>query len=335
MRQEGPMPARRTLLSTALALGAAVAITGTCVRADVPESLPGPTTSTTAEAAPPEPEPDCGDPVASLRPTGPATATVPSDSYMAEIRARGQLRVGVDVATLRLSSIDPLTGEFEGFDVDIAREVAAALLGDPDAVAFVGIPSSERVSVLVDEPVDGPVAEQVDLVASAFTPTCTRRVDIEFSTNYYTSTQDVLLRDDDPAASVADLAGRRICASAGTNTPANIAELPDPAPVPVPAAERADCPGRLQQGEVDGMSTNDTILAGFLAQDPNLRILDADLSTEPTALGLPQGHPEWVRYVNAVLDEVRTSGRWDQLYDQWLADLLGPSPGPPAPTYLD
>jgi polar amino acid transport system substrate-binding protein len=331
------MPARRSLLSVVLAAGAAVAVAaaGACVQADVPESLPGPTTSTTEEAAPPEPEPDCGNPVASLRPTGPATTAVPSDSYMAEIRARGQLRVGVDVATLRLSSIDPLTGDFEGFDVDIAREVAAALLGDPDAVAFVGIPSSERVSVLVDEPVDGPVAEQVDLVASAFTPTCTRRVDIEFSTNYYTSTQDVLLRDDDPAASVADLAGRRICASAGTTTLANIAELPDPAPVPVPAAERADCLVRLQQGEVDGMSTNDTILAGFLAQDPNLRILDADLSTEPTALGLPQGHPEWVRYVNAVLDEVRTSGRWDQLYDQWLADLLGPSPGPPAPTYLD
>jgi polar amino acid transport system substrate-binding protein len=321
------MSACRTLLSTALVLGAAVAITGTCVRADVPESLPGPTTSTTEEAAPPEPEPDCGDPVASLRPTGPATATVPSGSYMAEIRARGQLRVGVDVATLRLSSIDPLTGEFEGFDVDIAREVAAALLGDPDAVAFVGIPSSERVQALVDG--------QVDLVASAFTPTCSRREEIEFSTDYYTSTQDVLLRDDDRAQSVADLAGRRICASAGTTTLANIAELPDPAPVPVPAAERADCLVQLQQGEVDGMSTNDTILAGFLAQDPNLRILDADLSTEETALGLPQGHPEWVRYVNAVLDDVRASGRWQQLYDQWLADLLGPSDGPPAPTYLD
>jgi polar amino acid transport system substrate-binding protein len=323
------MPARRPLLSVTLATvaAAAVAAGGACVQAEVPESLPGPTTSTTAEAAPPEPEPDCGNPVASLRPTGPATTTVPPGSYMAEIQARGQLRVGVDVATLRLSSVDPLTGEFEGFDVDIAREVAAALFGEPDAVAFVGIPSSERVQVLVDE--------QVDLVASAFTPTCTRREDIEFSTDYYTSTQDVLLRDDDPAESVADLAGRRICASAGTTTLANIADLPDPGPVPVPAAERADCLVRLQQGEVDGMSTNDTILAGFLAQDPNLRLLGAELSSEPTALGLPQGRPEWVRYVNAVLDDVRSSGRWQQLYDRWLADLLGASDGPPAPTYLD
>ena len=319
--------AHRTSLIPAVAAAAVVLAAGACVQADVPDSLPGPTTTTTEEAGPPEPEPDCGDPVASLRPAGPATADVAPDSYMAEILGRGQLRVGVDTATLRLSSVDPLTGDFEGFDVDIAREVAAALFGDPDAVAFVGIPSSERVQVLVDG--------DVDLVASAFTPTCTRRADIEFSTDYYTSTQDVLLRDDDPAETVADLAGRRICASAGTTTLANIAELPEPAPVPVPAAERADCLVMLQQGEVDGMSTNDTILAGFNAQDPNLRILDVDLSSEPTALGLPQGRPEWVRYVNAVLDDVRTSGRWQQLYDQWLANLLGPSDGPPAPTYVD
>jgi polar amino acid transport system substrate-binding protein len=328
MGEDGVMPARRT--PVALALGAAltaVVVAGACVRADVPESLPGPTTTTTEAAAPPEPEPDCGDPVASLRPTGPATTAVAPDSYMAEIQARGTLRVGVDVATLQLSSVDPLTGEFEGFDVDIAREVAAALLGDPDAITFVGIPSSDRVPVLVDG--------TVDLVADAFTPTCSRREEIEFSTDYYTSAQDVLLRDDDPAATIADLAGRRICASAGSTTLANIAELPDPAPEAVPAAERADCLVLLQQGEVDGMSTNDTILAGFNAQDPNLRILGVSLSTEPTALGLPPGHPEWVRYVNAVLDDVRTSGRWMALYDQWLALLLGPIEGPPPPTYVD
>jgi len=319
------MPARR-ILALILGMAGVVTAVGGCVQADVPESLPGPTTSTTEVAEPPPPEPDCGDPVASLRPTGPATTTVPADSYMAEIKERGYLRVGVDVATLRLSSIDPITGDFEGFDVDIAREVAAALFGDPDAIAFVGIPSSERVRVLVDG--------EVDLVADVFTPTCSRREDVEFSTDYFTSAQRVLLREDSPARSVADLAGLRICASAGSTTLANIAALDDP-PVAVPAAQRADCLVMLQQGDVDGMSTNDTILAGFAAQDPNLRILEASISREPTALGLPPGNPEWVRYVNAVLDDVRASGRWMALYETWLADLLPGITGPPAPTYVD
>jgi polar amino acid transport system substrate-binding protein len=318
------MRSRRTL---SLGLSLAVVLTGACVSADVPESLPGPTTTEPEDPAPPEPEPDCGDPVASLRPAGPATTSVPPGSYMAEIRERGYLRVGVDVATMQLSSVDPRTGDFVGFDVDMAREVAAALFGDPDAIAFVGIPSSDRVRVLVDG--------EVDLVADTFTPTCGRREDVEFSTDYYTSAQDVLLRSDDPARTVDDLAGRRICASAGSTTLANLADLPDPGPEPVGVAERADCLVMLQQGEVDGLSTNDTILAGFRAQDPNLRILGVSISTEPTALGLPPGHPEWVRYVNAVLEDVRASGRWEALYQEWLAGLLGASPGPPAPTYVD
>lgn len=315
------MRASRTLL----ALVAAVVAAGGCVHADVPESLPGPSTTTLEAAAPPDEEPDCGDPVASLRPTGPATTDVPPGSYMAEIQRRGHLRVGVDVATMQLSSVDPLTGEFEGFDVDIAREVAAALFGDPDAVAFVGVPSSDRVAALVEG--------RVDLVASTFTPTCGRRRDVDFSTDYYTSGQQVLLRRSDPARTAEDLAGRRICASAGTTTLANLAELPGVEPVP--AAERADCLVMMQRGEADGMSTNDTILVGFAAQDPTLHIVRVDISTEPTALGLPKGHPEWVRYVNAVLEDVRASGRWQELYDTWLADLLGPTDGPPAPTYLD
>jgi polar amino acid transport system substrate-binding protein len=71
------------------------------------------------------------------------------------------------------------------------------------------------------------------------------------------------------------------------------------------------------------------------AQDPSLRIVGEPLSTEPYAIGLPPGRPEWVRYVNAVLEEVRESGRWDDLYARWLADVLDDSPGPPAPVYED
>ncbi len=320
------MTGRRAAAGRWAALVACLVVAGAaaCVQADVPESLPGPTSTTTTTVAP-TPEPDCGDPQASLRPTGPATAAVPAGSTMAEIQSRGRLLVGVDTATLRLSSVDPQTSLFEGFDVDIAREVAAALFGDPDRISFVGIPSSDRVQALVDG--------RVDIVVDVFTPTCSRREQIDFSTNYFASQQLVLVREDDPARSTAELAGHAICGSAGSTTLARVAELPDVEPVP--AAERADCLVKLQEGEVDGMSTNDTILVGFAAQDPNLRLLPESLNEEPTAIGVPLGQEDMVRYVNAVLDEVRTSGRWVELYDLWLADLLGPTQGPPAPAYLD
>ena len=91
----------------------------------------------------------------------------------------------------------------------------------------------------------------------------------------------------------------------------------------------------LQQGRVDAISTDDTILAGMAAQDPNVHIVGAAFSAEPYGLGLPLGEDEWVRYVNAVLEDVRESGRWSEIYNRWLADVLGADPGPPIAVYVD
>lgn len=320
-----------------------------CASVDVPESLPEPTTPTTAAPAPTQAQ-SCDPLTASLRPGGPATSSPPGGSYMAEIQGRGRLRVGVDVGTLQLSAVDPLTGQFEGFDVDIARAVADALGVD---VEFVGIPSSDRVAALTDGPV------QVDLVASAFTITCARREDIDFSTEYLHAGQRVLVRSDNPVARAASpaaalqelgTAGATVCASAGSTAIDNIHNLGlSPEPEIDPAPQRADCLVRLQQGrtgaqdeeeeqhQADALVTDDAILAGMAAQDPTLAIVRSGepLSNEPYGLGLPPEHPEWVRYVNAVLEDLRASGRWQSLYDEWLAPRLGASGGPPQPVYED
>ena len=320
---------------------AALVLPGVLNQTDVPPSLPGPTTTTTEAAAPVPPAPDCGVAVASLRPTGPATTDVPAGSYMDEIKTRGRLRVGVDVSKVQFSSLNPLTVEFEGFDVDIAREVANALFGSPQAIEFVAIPSSERQNVLTDDPAVGDQAfagVTVDMVADTFTINCARRQNIDYSTEYFTSAQRLLVRNDDDADSIDDLGGEKVCAAAGSTSIDTINALPEPRPTAVPVTEQADCLVMMQQGEVAAVSTDDTILAGMAAQDPNVRIVGPPLSTEPYGLGLPKGHPEWVRYVNAVLEDVRASGRWAALYDQWLAEALGgteASRTPPPAVYSD
>lgn len=331
----------RALLAALLAL---VLLATACASVNVPDSLPGSTTTTAPAPAPAEEPPDCGDPLASLRPTGPAGQDVAPRSYMDDIQERGRLRVGVDVATLQLSSVDPLTGEFQGFDADIAREVALALFGGnrdriDERIQFVGIPSSARIAVLTpgekEDEVD--LEEPVDLVASAFTINCERREEIEFSTEYFRAGQRVLVRSDDEARSIEELVaqGGTICVSAGSTAIDNIDGLGlDPPADVVPAPERADCLVRLQQGEADAMVTDDAILAGMAAQDPSLEVVGKRLSEEPYGLGLPPGEDEWVRYVNAVLEEVRDSGRWSDLYDRWLADLLRDAE-PPPPVYQD
>jgi polar amino acid transport system substrate-binding protein len=301
-------------------------------RTDVPESLPGPTTPTTPTTAPPAEAVDCGDPTASLRPTGPATQNVDPVSYMGTIQQRGRLRVGVSATNLLFSSVDPFTGRLEGFDADIAREVAIALFGDPARIEFVVIPQTERVNVLKDA--------QVDMVVSTFSINCVRQQDIDFSTEYFRSGQRLLVPAEDAAAGVtmdtlaADAQQSedrgRVCAAEGSTSIGVIRDWQPQAPHAVSPTTHAECLALLQEGEVDAVSTDDTLLAGFKVQDPNVEIVGDRLTVEHYGLGLPPGHDEWVRYVNAVLEDVRSSGRWDALYAQWLSGALDAQTAPPA-----
>lgn len=298
---------------------------------DVPPDLPGPTTSTTA-APPPTTAPiNCGDPVASLRPTGPSTMDVAPGSYMETIKANGRLRVGVSPTTLLFSSVDPVTGEFQGFDDDIAREVATALFGNPGAVEFVAIPQTDRIPSLVEG--------RVDMVASTFSINCARREDIAFSTEYFTSGQRLLVPREVTATTLTDLGpDARVCAASGSTSLDFMRNRPEP-PKVVPAASHTECLSLLQQGQIDAVSTDDTILAGMVVQDPNVEIRGGRMTDEHYGLGLPPGHDDWVRYVNGVLENVRSSGRWAEIYNQWL---LGPmstvnptTPAPPPAVYAD
>ena len=335
------------VLAGAVGLVVATALAA-CGGADVPGSLPGPTTSTTETPAPAAEaqDPGCtnretdreGNVVQSLRPDAAAqsalaTRRFPAGSYMATIQANGRLRVGVDVSTNLFSSVDPRTGEFEGFDADIAREMAIALFGSPTAVEFVAIPYSQRVQILAPE---GGGPPGVDMVIDTFTINCAREDRIDFSSEYFTSTQKLLVRVDDPADSIDDLGGRRVCAAANSTSIENLAGLPDPKPVPVAVTDQADCLVLLQQGQVDAISTDDTILAGMAAQDPNVEIVGDPFSAEPYGIGLPPDHPEYVRFVNAALEQVRSSGRWAELYAHWLSVLPSETGGqPPVAQYED
>ncbi len=326
----GRAPWAAALLVAALALAS-------CAQTDVPESLPGPTTATTQPAAPPPETPDC-DPAtvtASLRPDAAAlaavsTGDVPAGSYMAAIRERGRLRVAVDTSTMLFSIVDPRDGEFSGFDVDMAEEVAIALFGEAtdETLELVAVPKAQRVDVLLGE-------GAVDMVADTFTINCARDAEIDFSSVYFESHQRLLVRADDPSASIEEFAanGGRACAPTASTSIDNMNALPDP-PEIVDAPSQGACLVLLQQGQIEGISTDDTILAGMVAQDPTLEVRGDDLSAEPYGLGLPPDRPEWVRYVNAVLEDVRSSGRWDEMYDTWFTERLGDQAPPPA-TYRD
>lgn len=251
-------------------------------------------------------------------------ARSPSGS-VERIRERGRVIVGLDQGSNLFSFRDPLSGELLGFDVDVAHEVARDLFDDPARVDFRFLSSAERAQALQDG--------TVDMVIKTMTITCQRAETVSFSTVYYLANQRLLVTRDSTVADAGGLAGSRVCMVAGTTSVGALQQAqPDITILTVPSW--GDCLVALQQRQVDAVSTDDTILAGMVAQDPNLKIVGPAIEAEPYGIGMHKGDDDLVRFVNGTLERIRQDGRWDQFYDRWLG-VLGPSPGPPPVVYSD
>jgi polar amino acid transport system substrate-binding protein len=98
--------------------------------------------------------------------------------------------------------------------------------------------------------------------------------------------------------------------------------------------QRTDCLVALQEGRVAAISSDDAILLGFKAQDPNTKIVGPRLADEPYGMAINRGHPEFVRFVNGVLERLRDDGRWKAIHRRWLGPFA-PTPAPPRASYSD
>jgi polar amino acid transport system substrate-binding protein len=87
---------------------------------------------------------------------------------------------------------------------------------------------------------------------------------------------------------------------------------------------------KLQQGDVAAISTDDAILAGLVAQDPFTRLVGPRFTDEPYGLAISKQHPDFVRFVNSVLAQLRSGGQWAASYAHWVGT---PVPAPPAAQY--
>lgn len=242
---------------------------------------------------------------------------------MADIARRGYLKVGVDQNTFLFGYRDPASGAIVGFDIDIAREVAKAIFGNPNKIQLVAITSAQRIPYVK--------SGAVDIVVDTMTVNCDRLRQVDFSTIYYDAGQRVLVPKDSTATGIADLGGKKVCAATGSTSIQNIAAAPSH-PIPVSVADWTDCLVMLQQGQVAAISTDDTILEGLAAQDPNTKLVGAPFTDEPYGIAVADKHPDLVRFVNGVLDHIRRDGRWADIYTTWLRI---DAPNPPPARYRD
>lgn len=323
------MSARLMWLCSAL-IAVLTATTG-CQSSEHPGAAPltavaGPTPAGAAPAGQAPAAPEC-DPRASLRPRGslPAPGQMPADSRMAVIAKRGFLIAGVD------RDVEPFAVRnrdlrWEGYDVDVVRDIARAIFGDPEKVRYVPLNTADRVTAVK--------AGDVDLSVATITITCKRRQDAEFSIVYFEAAQRILVNKGSVIKSMADLGGKRVCAGGGTTSLERIRNAPSK-PIPVAVSTTEDCLAMIERGDVDAISTDDAMLAGMAKQDPQAEIVGPGFSEEPYGVAINRDHADLTRFVNAVLERRTQDGRWQASYRRWLEPVLGPVPAAPTPQYRD
>ncbi|MGV0790550.1 glutamate ABC transporter substrate-binding protein [Mycolicibacterium sp. XJ1819] len=322
MRIVGHLPGKLAALLVAAMLAGCAQVAATT---PMPGVALAPPTPEGMEELPPEParalddDDDCNR-TASLRPF---TNQTEADAAVHNIRARGRLIVGLDIGSNLFSFRDPITGQITGFDVDIAGEIARDIFGTPSQVEYRILSSADRIAALQNN--------QVDVVVKTMTITCERKKLVNFSTVYLTANQRILAPRDSAISQPSDLSGKRVCVAKGTTSLERMRQITPP-PIIVGVVTWADCLVALQQLQVDAVSTDDSILAGLMAQDPYLHIVGPSLNQEPYGIGINLQNTGLVRFVNGTLERIRRDGTWNALYRKWLT-VLGPAPAPPVPRY--
>lgn len=293
--------------------------------------VPEPEETSAAPAAPATTVP-CKDDGSQVRSFDPAEGTV-DGSAVQRIRDRGKLIAGVAADTELLAARDAETGKIVGFDIDMVYAIAAAIFDDFDPdfperrVELKVITAAQRIPFLQDP------EHPIDIVSRNMTVNCTRWQQVAFSQIYYDAGQKVLVGKDSGIDDITDLADKRICAPAGTTSIENIQKI-EPDAIPVASTDNSACMILFQNGEADGVSTDDTVLAGLAAQDPYAVVLDTPfLTEEPYGIGTNEEDVDLVRLINRTLEQMRRDGRWQESYDKWLRPQLKVPGVQPEPLY--
>ena len=214
---------------------------------------------------------------------------------------------------------------YTGFDVDVANYVAKELNLTPQ---FVEAVSSQRETLIS--------SGQVKYVVGTYSITTARKEKVSFAGPYFIAGQDLLVRSDEGSITGPEtLAGKKLCSVKGSTSAANLQKK-------YPGVNLQEyntytlCVDALKAGSVDALTTDNTILAGYAAQEANkgkLKVVGKTFSTENYGVGVKKGDTAFCTKVTDALKKFVSSGEWQKSVDKYLGPA-GFKPGegnPPTP----
>lgn len=235
-----------------------------------------------------------------------------------EIISRGRLIVGIDQSQNLLSFRNTITGELQGFEVDIAKEIAADIFGNPTKIEFRYVDSANWIDSLE--------SHQIDMAIRTLSITRDRQDQVFFSTPYLKGSTKILVHKSSAIKGISEIGGRPVCVtsqSTGIHYARNLAPTSDL----VVVRSSADCLIVMQQNQASAVITDDVILSGMSAQDPFTTIEGGSLSNEN--YGIATAKPGYrhhtdglIRQINATLERIYGDGTWQKYYNHWFSAYL-------------
>ncbi|MFF5988649.1 glutamate ABC transporter substrate-binding protein [Prauserella flavalba] len=226
----------------------------------------------------------------------------------------GRLTVGIKIDQPGLGLQTP-DGGYEGFDVDVAKYIAKELGVEEGDIEFKETPSAQRENAIEKG--------DVDFIVASYSITDERKQKVDFAGPYFLAHQDLLVRADDNSIKGAeDLNGKKLCSVKGSTSAQNVKEDFAKDADLQEYAGYSECLTGLESGAVDALTTDDTILAGYAAQNPGkFKLVGANLSDENYGVGLKKGDTEGREAINNAIKKMQDSGEWKKSAEKWF----GPS----------
>lgn len=218
------------------------------------------------------------------------------DGILSAVLEREELKCGVKETQPGFGFLSP-DGTRSGNDIEFCRAVAAAVLGDSNAVQFVPASAQDRFELLA--------SGEIDVLIRTTTWTASRDADLkgDFVTTTFYDGQGMMVSADSGIDEIEDLQGATICVTSGTTTEGNLDDQFSARGInytPLSFEDDAQIQAAFIEGRCDGWTADKSNLAGQRASFPEnaggssaVTILSETLSKEPLGPVTPDGDSQW------------------------------------------
>ncbi|MFF8773853.1 glutamate ABC transporter substrate-binding protein [Kitasatospora sp. NPDC015120] len=266
--------------------------------------------------------PSAGGSAAPALPTYTVKTDVKVDSaVLAAAKQRGQLIIGAKADQPFLGFEDLASGDRSGFDIEIAKMVAADLGFTPQQIKWQTLVSSQREPAISKG--------QIDFYVGTYSINDERKKTVSFAGPYYIAGQDLLVKADNTTITGPDsLNGKNVCTATGSTSIKNIEKY---SPKITQFDTYSACVEKLLSGEVDAVTTDDAILKGYASKyAPKLKVIGQPFTKENYGVGLNKDDKALRDAINDAIKAHQDNGDWKKAYDATLGLSGSTAPQPPA-----